>query len=307
MKNHKLLSLLLLPLLFGAGVWAGTYESALNRAGRKPVVLFCYGADYDKVSERTYEEFIKKRGISQALRGAVLVEVPIYQSPDEKQKKEYTKVMGDRSLPSGIWSYPCLAVVDAQGNLRGIVQSAEEMKNAETASAALTRIIDQFGDQEKLLQKAERASGSRRAALIAEAADIGLPLPPSALKPDARSERRANRRRSKNADASEQDDLAGRFTFDPLALVEKLEPMSIVDAHNHVRTLEASGVYSKRQRQEMLAALGGHVRRSKGSPALLRAIYTEMRNIDPSNLYGAYAEGALELWCKDDESAPSGE
>lgn len=305
MKNHKLLSLLLLPLIFGTSVLAGTYESALNRAGRKPVVLFCYGADYDKVSERTYEEFIKKRGISQALRGAVLVEVPIYQSPDEKQKKEYAKVMGNRSLPSGIWSYPCLVVVDAQGNLRGIVQSAEEMKNAETASAALTQIIDRFGDQEKILQKAERATGSRREALIAEAADVGLPLPPSALKPDARSERRASRRRSKD-DAPGQETLAGRFSFDPLALVEKLQPMSIVDAHNYVRTLEASGVYSKRQRQEMLAALGGHVRRSKGSPALLRAIYTEMRNIDPSNLYGAYAEGALELWCKDDEPSPSG-
>lgn len=293
-------SFLALALLPSALLAEGRYEAALNKAGRKPVVLFCYGANYDKVSERAYESFIRQRGINRALRGADLVVVPVFQAPDEKQKKEYAKVMGNKKLPDGIWSYPCLAVVDARGNLRGVVQSAEEMKDAEAASAALGIILEQFEEQEKILRQAERATGNRRVALIAEAADIDLQLPPSALKPDARTERRQKSRRSGN----DADQAGGnRFNFDPLALVEKIEPMSMVDAHNYVRGLEASGSYSKRQRQEMLAALAGHIRRNKGSKALLRALYTEMRNIDPSSIYGAYAEGAIELWCPDEASA----
>ena len=77
----------------------------------------------------------------------------------------------------------------------------------------------------------------------------------------------------------------------------------MVEAHNYVRSLEASGSYSRRQRQEMLAALTGHIRRNKGSKTLLRALYTEMRNIDPDNIYGAYAEGAIELWCREEDPA----
>ena len=46
----------------------------------------------------------------------------------------------------------------------------------------------------------------------------------------------------------------------------------------------------------VMAAYAGHVRRKKGPVALLRALYTEMRNIDPTSTYGIYAEGALEIW-----------
>lgn len=306
MSHAFLSSLLALALLPSALLAEGSYEAALNKAGRKPVVLFCYGANYDKVSERAYESFIRQRGINRAVRGAELVVVPIFQAPDEKQKKEYAKVMGNKKLPAGIWSYPCLAVVDAGGNLRGVVQSAEEMKSAETASVALIALLEQFDEQEKILRRAERATGNRRVALIAEAADIDLKLPPSALKPDARTERRQKRRHSRDeADGTEGDPGGDRFNFDPLALVEKIEPMSMVEAHNYVRSLEASGSYSRRQRQEMLAALTGHIRRNKGSKTLLRALYTEMRNIDPDNIYGAYAEGAIELWCREEDPAAS--
>ena len=46
----------------------------------------------------------------------------------------------------------------------------------------------------------------------------------------------------------------------------------------------------------VMAAFAGHVRREKGPVAMLRALYTEMRNIDPTSTYGVYAEGALEIW-----------
>lgn len=281
--------LLCLLLLSGVSYGAISYAAALKKAaGKKPVVLFCYGANYDKVSEARYEEFIKKRGLARSLRGVDIVEIPIFQFPDEKQKREYERALDGRPLPSGIWSYPCLAIVDSEGNLRGVIQSAEEMKDLASASAALSDLISQFYEQEKVLERAVKASGATRRALLAEAANYDLTVPLSALKSEDS--------RKKGDDKETQDEMKS-LKFDPLDLVEKIQTMSIEQAYNHIRGLEEAGGRSKYQRQEMLAALTGHVRRNQGSPTLLKALYIEMRNIDPKSSYGAYAEGALEIWC----------
>ena len=56
-----LLACLLAPLA-SISAHAADYQNALSKASeRKPVVLFCYGANYDKVSEEKYELFVKKR------------------------------------------------------------------------------------------------------------------------------------------------------------------------------------------------------------------------------------------------------
>ena len=80
---------------------------------------------------------------------------------------------------------------------------------------------------------------------------------------------------------------------------------NLEEANAYVRGLIDSGFYTRRQRQEIMAAYAGHVRRNGGSANRLRAIYTEMRNIDPDSIYGAYAEGAIELWVVPKEQDPS--
>lgn len=260
-------------------VTARSYDDALGKSnGKKPIVLFCYGANYDKVSEKAYESFIRKRGIHVATKSAVLLEVPIYQMPNEKEQKEFRKVMGNHSLPGGIWSYPCLVVLDGSGALRGIVQSAEEMKNPETASAALTEVLAAFDEQEDLIKKAVRAKNEKRASLLAQAADVQAVMPAA---------------------------VSGATPFDPITVVEALQTMSHEEANNYVRQMISSGFYSRRQRQEIMAAYAGHLRRNGASANRLRAVYTEMRNIDPDSIYGAYAEGAIALWVVPKEQDPS--
>lgn len=275
------LMLLVAPLCVSVSD-AADYQNALSKASeRKPVVLFCYGANYDKVSLEKYELFVKKRKIMKYARGAVFLDVPIYQQPNEKEQREYKKVMGDARLPGGIWSYPCLAVVDKQGNLRGVVQSSEEMKDPDTAGAALKLILDAYGDQEKLLKKARGANGKRQVNALAEAADLqGIRMPSDPL--------------GKGVETG-LGSLATNATG-MLEVGQKMQEMSLEAAHKYARNLISNGYYSRRQRQEIMAAYSGHVRRSGGSAARLRAIYTEMRNIDPTSIYAAYAEGAIKLW-----------
>ncbi len=288
----KFSRLVAFALLLAAPLHAGiarTYPDALAKAGKHPIVIFIYGANYDKVSERTYEAFVKKNKIMPYIRQATFLEMPLYQMPSDRERKDMEKRMGNKRLPGGIRSYPCLAVVDSAGNLRGIVQKPEEMKDPETALAALKTLLDNYYAQEKILDRARKAKGEKRADLLLAASDIDLRLPSGLLSNEDK----------KNLDGG--SGLGNRVDFDPLSVVETLQTKSFAEANAHIRQMMASGGYSKLQRQMIMAAYAGHLRRGgeerkPASKEWLRALYTEMRNIDPDSTYGAYAEGALVIW-----------
>lgn len=283
-------------LLFALALWgtamptgaltARTYPDALSKAGHKPIVLFCYGANYDEVSQKAYDEFIKKHKLQAATRNCVFVEVPIYQLPDEKQKKEMERIIGKQGLPGGIFSYPSLAVVDDGGHLRGIVQKADEIKDADSASSALTKLLEAFDKQEDLIVKAEKAGGTRKAQLLMQASEVrGINLPPDAGEGGKR-----------NKAVKDNIGLEARKDFDPIVVMERTFNMEPGEVEGHIRDLLAKPGYSLTQRQEMIAALAGHIRRNNGSVDKLRTLYTEMRDLDPDSMYGAYAQGALDMW-----------
>ena len=250
---------------------ARTYGDALKRSGgKRPIIVFCYAANYNKHSLQVYEDLVKNRRspVAKILNREIFVVVPIFQQPDEREKKEYDKVMARHRLPGGIWSYPSFTVIDGKGNFRGVVQSSDQLSDPEKTAEALTSILADFREQESILSKAERASGSNKTKLIREALNLS----------DVR--------------------VPGHGMCDPAnnGLVQDLQVKSIAEANNHVRNIINNGNYTKLERQMILSAYAGHVRRNKGPIPLLRAIYTEMRNIDPKSSYGAYAEGAIEIW-----------
>lgn len=264
-----------------------SYPDALSKAGHKPIVLFCYGANYDEVSQKAYDVFVKQHKLQPVLQKCIFVEVPIYQLPDERQKREMEKIIGKAGLPGGIFSYPSLAVVDDGGNLRGIVQKAEEIQDVEAAKAALGKLLDAFDKQEDLIIKAEKAGGTRKAQLLMQAADVrGVTLPPDAGDGGKR-----------NKGMKDNVGLGARKSFDPITVMEKTFTMdSNAEVEGYIRGLLNKPGYSLAQRQEMLAALAGHLRRNNGSIDKIRALYTEMRDLDPESMYGAYAQGALDMW-----------
>lgn len=276
------------------GIVVRNYADALSKAGEKPIVIFAYGANYDKFSQKVHEEFIKKNKIMPAVRKCVFLVVPMYQHPSPAEQKEWDKIMGKHHMPGGVWSYPCLAVVDKNGKLRGIVQGAAKMKKTEIAAAELTKLVDAYIEQEKLLSKAASASGSRKADLLLQASNINLTMPDMGGKD-----------RNMTGDMKDDIGLSSRLAFDPIVLVEKLQIMSFAEADAYIRNMIANGCYSRRQRQEMMAAYAGHLRRNNASPERLRALYTEMRNLDPDSMYGAYAEGAIALWVNNEQFDPS--
>ncbi len=261
-------------LLLGAGAQAGltrSYGDALKKAGNtKPVILFCYGANFDQVGKATYDAIMrgKDKDFLRMLGKEIYVVIPIYQLPTQKEKDEFKHIMGKHKLPRGIWSYPCFVVVDGDGNFRGAVQSSTDMETPEAARKALTKLLEDFDKQQKLLAQASRSTGVTKERLMREALSVTSIRPPK------------------------------YELFDPSnnGMVQKLQLMNISQANAYVRGVLAGKAFTPVERQMIMAAYAGQLRRSSAPAELLRAVYTEMRNIDPTSSYGAYAEGALEIW-----------
>lgn len=276
---------------------ARTYADALKRAGHKPAVLFCYGANYDETGMRFRQALAENSQLRALQHRCIFLEVPIYQLPDEKQKKEIKAIMGERELPWGIFSFPSLAVIDAEGNLRGVVQKAEEMETPDKAIAALLPMIDAYEKQEKILHKVNTASGPRRSRLLIEASDIrGIEMPPDSVE-------RGKRNPSKDKAGFEK-----RAAFNSVIFVRELFAVKPEEREAYVNEMLNTPGYSIRQRQEILAAYAGVLRRAAMAKTRepgantqeeaykLRELYTKMRDLDPESVYGAYAAEALELW-----------
>lgn len=266
------------------GARVATYPDALKRAGDKGAVLFCYGAGWDHVSEQAYEAFVKSRKIDRAVRSAPLLELPLYDTPTPEQKANFDRIMGGKNLPGGLRSVPCLAIVDESGTVRDAVQGAEEMADVDKALELLAEKMKKVQQQNKLLALSERASGNRKLELLVEAENLGAKIPARYLKnlpPDPPHDKKGN---------------AARLKFDPIAVVAKLQGLSTQEAEEKVRKMLELKSYTPEQRQQMFAALTGHIRRSGGSPSDLARLYKEMEALDPDSMYGAYAKEALRIW-----------
>lgn len=307
------LTLLFCVLLPAEAVIKRTYPEARRNAGHKPIVLLCYGANYDERAEKFHDTFMHWKHLRDLLSKCVFVEVPLYQYPTEQQKKEMQEIIGPDGLPGGIRCFPCLVITDSKGNARSVIQEPDDMKSVDTALTKLKERVEAFEKQEKLLNKVDSASGQRRYRLLTEAVDVkDMSLPQDAIE---RGKRRIKR---------DKVGFEDRMVFNPITYMEHIMPFTPEQAEADTRDMMQNPGYSKTQRQEMLAALGGNLRRDRDKKAedyeegyvrmteeerikKLRAIYTEMRDLDPQSMYGAYAQGALDRWVIPAEKAMAGE
>lgn len=250
---------------------ARTFQDGLKKAGSdKPLVVLCYGANFDKFNTQYYEKYfkVKNHELGRVYSKETFVVVPVYQQPTDAEKREYEKVMGKRGGLPGVRTYPSILVLDGNANFRGAVDDFQDLETPEKAAAALSRLLEDFRKQQKLLSQAEHSKGANKTRLTREALSIS------------------------NVRAPQH----GMYDPSNNGLVQELQIKSLEDANAHVRHIIANGNFSRIERQMILVAYAGHLRRNKGSVARLRAIFTEIRNIDPDSIYGHYAEGALKIW-----------
>ncbi len=283
MKTVIFSSLLLLITCLGAD--ARSYASALKSARNKPVIIFAYPANFSDHGEKMYNEYFKRRKLLSVARNCVLVAIPVYQNPSKREKQLYERATGGLNPPMPR-SLPGIVLTDSTGSIRGSMSDSDVFENLDLAKAELKRMLGNFSAQQKILSRVKDGTKKRDLDQIAEAASYDLALPN-----DVRA------RVSKADPHGIGLSMTGNVWSGALVELDKLD---IDSAENYIRRMLSGGHYTKKQRQELLLALTGHMRRKDLPKNRLRALYYEIRNIDPTGHYASYAEEAIRIWLGED-------
>lgn len=262
-------------------------EALRNATPESPIILVRYGADFDAIGQNVYEKLVRFGGLNRISKRSVIIGLPTYQNPTPNQLKELEKLEGKTKLPPAK-NYPCIMMLDNHGRLMSEITDAAIMHDARRAAQEIEKRLNDYTAQRKLLEKAKTAFGVHRFELIMQASsyDIKIHEIPAAQSRKAR----------RGVEDVDTIGLKERMEFDPFQVVEQLQAMNHPEADLYIRGMIEDGCYSRIQRQQMMAAYAGHVRRSGGSLERLLALYTEMYHIAPSTQYAQYAESALDLW-----------
>lgn len=286
MKRILTLLLLLLTVLPSDAARATSIERAKKSRSSRPIVLFCYPANFNKASEKLHKSFFRGRKVTRTLARTTYVEIPIYQTPDKKEKRIYDKIVGKGGIPGGIKGLPCFIILDSAGNHLETIQGSILFDDIKATNIEIQKVLDIYEKQKLIVKKANRTKSKMKAILVAEAIDMGLPVSGGLIAAAAAVDRE-NNKVVKNS----------RFTYVSESEVPKLDKRSPEQAYNRIRKIIIVSNYSKFQRQELLVTLSGHLHRQGVSDVILRSLYFDIRNIDPTSVYGSYADEAIRLWC----------
>lgn len=271
---------------------ASSLEDAYAKTKDKPIMVYCYAANFNESSDALYKDFIQRRKLIRGINTMTYLELPIYQNPSKTEQRKSEKALGKEKQPSGIFTLPSIIILDKDKNVRGYIRDPEVMRDAERANTELKKLITAYDKQQKLLKKADSLKSKTKSELIAEASDLGaefnLSIPASASAAAASN------------DAGNKNGYEARFTYafdSVLPILDKVEDNN--EATKTIRQMMSKGKYSSRQQQEMLCILTGHLRRNGASASELRPLYQEMNKIDPKSAFGSYAEECIRTYCSE--------
>ena len=266
---------------------AATYEDAAKKAKDDGILIYMYGAGWDKIGEKMLTTLWKSREIDKIAGQAIMLTLPVYQNPTEAEKKTTAKILGNYKLPNGIASYPCILMLDRNGRPYATIQGNALTESPSQAVKTIRSNMDKLEQRTKLVQQAEKAQGLEKAKLLGKTCDLGIATPDKLLD------------MIKQADPDDKSGYVRRLQFSPWALGDQIKELDADEAVSRVRRMADDPAYTPHQKQEMYAVLTGKLRRN--SPAYdmkkLRTLFEEMRDFDPESMYGVAAASSIDAWC----------
>ncbi len=298
MKTTGILTISRLLLLLLActctSAWAAerakTYNEALSKAGDEGVILYLYGPDWNKRSVKMLDTFWKTSELEHAAGNSVLVEVPIYQRPTDEQRAEQEEIQSGFPLPPPhrYRSNPTVIMLDKTGRTYAILAGHDELGEGLTGAKGCQLIQKNKGLlalQLDLMAKAEQASGLEKAKLIGQASTLGIDPPHDALE------------QIRGLDPNDESGYVRRLSFDPRKFQEDHKDAKAAELEAPVMKIVNDKAYSPLQRQETYCILIGQLRRDNAPKSVLKKHITDLKQIDPSSMYGQICDNLLSLWC----------
>ncbi len=278
-----------------AGAEKKNYEQALKSGGKDGAVVFVYGPDWEGRGEKLLAELFKNKAVKNACGNAGLVAIPVYQRPNEKQKKEAESAGKGFRATRKVRSYPALILKGADGNDYYTVCGDEILQKPEKVAELMKEKFELYKKQREILKKAEKAQGLALAKIYAEACNVeGIYDPPGADKI------------IRTHDPNLKEDVCARALFDIFKLItDRTHPGEKNDTSNiysndaviaRMKELTAGDRYTPQQKQEIYMAATGLLRRNNYDAKTLRKYWAEMVALDPDSIYAKYALNSAEIY-----------
>lgn len=280
-----------------AGAEKKTYEQAMKAGGKDGAVVYVYGPDWEGVGGKMLDKLFKNKNVRNACGNAGLVAIPVYQRPNEKQKKEAAAAGKGFRATRKIRSYPALVLKGADGNDYYTICGDEILQEPEKVAALMKEKFELYKKQSEILKKVGNTKGLARAKIFAEACNIeGIYSPPDA------------ENLIRECDPELKDDACARAVFDVYKLItdrthasddKKAAPVKVYTNEEviaRLKSLTAGERYTPRQKQELYLAATGLLRRNRYDGKELRRLWAEMVELDPESVLAKYAQNSAKIY-----------
>lgn len=287
-------------LAFAGTLFAGTerktYEQAIKNNPADGIVVFLYGPDWEKVSAPMLKKLWTDPKLKSACGGANLVAIPIYQRPNDREKRTADEKSKGFNRTKRVRSIPAIVLQSGNGADYYVIYGDELMQSNEKVIALMKEKFELFKKQRALLQRAERAKGREKAKFYGEAAAIaGIFPPPNTEKIIRGNDPSLTEPLSASAVFNIYSLLVDQTSYDDKNKSKRL--LTVDETLSKLRELTAGERYTPIQKQEIYAACTGHLRRNKYDNAKLKKLYEEMAALDKTSIWADYAREAIRLWC----------
>lgn len=274
---------------------AKTFAAAKKRDPKDGILVYFYGPDWDVRSTKMLKTLWENQDIKRACGDSAMLAVPVYQNPNEKQKKNAKTIRDGMKIPH-IFSYPAIVMCNNDGYTYYILQGDEIFEETSKVAETIKAKLKLFREQKAILKKAERAKGLEKAKLYGEAIFDGINPPEDALKT------------IKANDPKGELPYAKRLEFDVFKLITEQtykdpdkpdKDLITPDAAVALVTklaIDDQTTYLPWQRQELLAAVAGYLRRVDKTDARIKMLHKKILEIDPDSVWAAFVKDSEALW-----------
>lgn len=280
-----------------AGAERKTYDQAAKGNPNDGIVVFLYGPDWEKSGPELLKKMWSNPKIKNACGGANLVALPIYQRPNEKEKKAAEEKAKGYRRSKRVRSIPALVLQDYTGRDYYVICGDELFQSVEKVAELMKSKFELYKQQRKFLQQMEKAKGKNKAKACAQASVIEGIFPPNDYE-----------KIIKENDPKLEDPICARAVFNVYELlVDQMTPdkenpgkkiLSVEETLAKFKQLTSGDTYTPIQKQEIHAAVAGHLRRNGYDAAKLKKIYQDMIALNPDSFWADYAKHAMKIWCK---------
>lgn len=290
---------------------ASTYKEALAAAGNDGMIIFQYGPGWNQRSMRMLKEFWKSKELEQAVGGAVLLAVPLYQQPiTQQQKAEQDRISAGMPRPPGKGARICpsLIFIDKAGRVYARLVGMDDLGD-ESGQAAIPRIkqtLAHLHSQQSLLSRAAAAAGEEQAKLLAEACDVPIALPSNALEKILHADPEDKLGYARRLSYSAQKFLYKQLNTTSGFISSNFRPDYKTTREECLRVINDKALRPE-DRQRAYNLLIGLSHKENIPTNQLKKMIDECGKIDPSSTFGKIAPALVQLWANSKNHASADE